>query len=227
MNKLIFDSILKRIEKKETKLIVSSLTYYAILAIIPTIILSVVILKNFNLASYMKYENIIQKLSLNFFSNTLVSIVTLYMIARAFYLLIKNKYSFIKSLLFSSLFAILFIFFLTSFLYVFSIKSIVVNTILKFVLIFAFLFIVIHFLSSSKLRYSFIISLLFSLVLNVFIFIFSVATTFFIDYENYYGILAPVFILILAMNLFIYIVVIAYICAEEFTFFSNIKILKG
>lgn len=227
MNRLIFNSILKRIEKKETKLIISSLTYYAILAIIPTIILSVIILKFFNVSSYLKYEEAIQKFSLNTFPNIILSLVTIYMISRAFYLILKSKYSLIKSVIYSMLFALMFILFSTSFLYILSIRNIISGVFLKSALTFAFSFIIIHFLSTSKLRYSIIVSFFFSIVSNVFIFIFTSATTFFLNYENYYGIFAPIFLLILALNLFLYITAIAYICAEEFTFFSNIKILKG
>ena len=226
MNKLILNSILKRIEKEKTKLLISSLTYYAILAIIPTSVLSITLLNIFNRGSNY-YQILFSKLSLNLFSNIIISSITIYMISRIFFLIIREKKTLIKSLFYSILFAIVFVLMFTVFLYTTSIKNVYLNWSLKLTSIFLFSFSTIHFISKSKLKYSVIFSLLFCLISNIFIFIFTTATNFFINYESYYGVLAPIFLLILSLNLFIYMFIIAYISSEEFTNFSNIKIIKG
>lgn len=226
MNKIIFDSIYKRITSSKTKFIASALSYYAIVAIIPTLILSIFILKTFNVNIPIIYQQILEKLSLNVFSNILISTITIYMISKVFFTILKNKKSAIKSLLLSITYSLISIAFISCFLFASVIKNTLIHFFIVNALIFSFLLVIICFSSTSKLRYSIISSLTFSVISYLFIYFFQIATSFFIDYENYYGVLAPIFLFILAIHIFIYISIYAYICAEEFTKISNIKILR-
>lgn len=226
MNKLIFEMISKRINNKNTKLIISSLTYYAILALIPTLLLTMLILKNLNLNIPYNYHNFLDKIMSDFFVDFFIVIVIFFMISRIYFFILKEKFSLSKSLVLSISFSLLSVSFLTLFITTYMINNFIVSNLIKASLLFCFFFILIYFSSISSLKYSLLVSLLFSLICNLFFYLFFYAATFFIGYENYYGFLAPVFLLILAIYLFIYISCIAYIGAEEFTKISKIKFVK-
>lgn len=225
MNKLILDMIVKRLKKTDSKLLISSISYYAFLAIIPTIIFSISIVKFFNLDIDSTYLKIIDIISINPLSNTLIFFIVTYMISRIFYVILRKKFKTLKSLLFSFLFSFVLIFFFVIFFTLYRL-NIVLSLLFKFILVFILLFLILHISSEAKLKYSLLFSLSFSLVINTFLYLFSIVSYFFIDYNQYYGIFAPIFLSILTIHLTIYIVYIAYICAEEFTKISNIKILK-
>ena len=227
MNKLILDSILKRINKKESKLLIFTLSYYAILALIPTLFFSLFILDLFSLNTTQNFPNIFQYIYKNNFTNLTVICIIIYMLFRIFFIISEKRFSILKSSILSLIFSIIFIASLSLFFTTYIFKNNLISILIKIILIFLFLFALIQIFSYSKIKYSFIFSASFSIVANLFIYIFTLATKFFINYESYYGILAPIFIVVLAIHLLIYIFFIAYIGAEEFTKISKIKFIKG
>lgn len=226
MEKLLIENILLRLKKTKTKLLISSLSYYAILAIIPTLFLSTIILDFFNISLNLKYEFIFNKTGESMISGFIITGVVIYMISRVFLLLLKDKFSTLKSIIYSVLFSFVFIAIFTIFLSTYTLNSPYWNYLFKFLTIFILLFILLYFSSDSNYKYSLAFSLLFSLIINTFLFFFSIASTFFLNYENYYGLLAPIFIIFLAIKLIIYIIMFSYISSEEFTKISSIKFIK-
>lgn len=226
MNEIILKSIISKITNKKTKLYISTLTYYSIIAIIPTLVLSATILRIFNLEFYFQYKYIIDEITLSPLSNLIISLITLYMISRIFYILLKDRFSLLKSVVITIVFSLLLVLFLSLFFASYLVSNIYLSLTIKIILLFSFCFLLLYFTSNSKLKYNFIFSFFFSIISIIFINFFILITSFFINYENYYGILAPVFIIILALNLFIYLAYITYIGAEEFTKISSITIIK-
>ena len=104
MNKIILDCIYKRIKDKKTKFIASTLSYYAIISIIPTLNLSTFILKTLFSKTYINYQSILDFFDYTTFSNLFISIITLYMISKLFFILLKNHKSTIKALILSIVF---------------------------------------------------------------------------------------------------------------------------
>lgn len=227
MNKFILDRMLVRFKNQKTQFMISSLSYYAILALIPTLLLTTTILKFFNINPYLKYQDFLDSISINNFSNLIVFIITLYMISRIFFVSIKAKFSTLKSIVLSIIFSIIIITFLGLFLSTYTLKTLIISIIMRFLLLTIFIFLIIQILSKSELKYSIIFSLITSIFSIIFISIFSLIASFFINYENYYGMLAPIFIIILIIHIFINIVIFAFICAEEFTKISKIKFIKS
>ena len=227
MNKFILDRLLIRFKNKQTQFMISSLSYYAILALIPTLLLTTTILNLFNIDVYLKYENILNSITINNFSNALVFIITLYMISRIFFTLLRTKFSLIKSVIFSIIFSIISILFLSLFFTTYVLKSNFISIVSKLTLMTIFFFLLIKFLSVSNLKYSVIFSISTSIISNIFIYAFSLIASFFINYEKYYGILAPIFIIILVIHIIINIVFFAFIGAEEFTKISKMKFVKS
>lgn len=226
MNKIIFDMFVKEFQKTKTKLLLSSLSYYAILALIPTLSLTTLILKFFEIPLYLENQEIFDSISINLISNILVSIVTIYMISRIFLIILKDKFSTIKSYLLSFAFSILLIIFLTLFLTSFTLTNNWISFSIKFLSVSFFLFLIIKIISKANYKYSLLFSLSFSLISNIFFYIFFIIASFFINYENYYGILAPIFLIILVIHILIFLFYTAFIGAEIFTKISNIKIVK-
>lgn len=226
MNEIILKLFIHRLSNPKTKLIISSLSYYAILALIPTFLLITIILKIFDVPIYLEYKYIFDKISISLISNTLVSVITIYMISRLFLIIIKEKFSPIKSIILSIIFSMLMIVFLTLFFSTYILANNYISALLKVIIVFLFLFSIILTFSRANFKYSIIFSLIASIVSNLLLYAFILSVSFFINYENYYGILAPIFLIILAIHLFIYIVCVAYIGAEEFTKISKIKIMK-
>lgn len=226
MNEIILKLFTQRLSNHKIKLIISSLSYYAILALIPTFLLITIILKTFDVPIYLEYKYIFDKISINLISNALVSFITIYMISRLFLIIIKEKFSPIKSIILSIVFSILMIAFLTLFFATYILTNNYISALLKILIVFSFLFSIILTFSRANFKYSMLFSIIASIVSNLLLYVFILSVSFFINYENYYGILAPIFLIILAIHLFIYIVCIAYIGAEEFTKISKIKILK-
>ena len=227
MNELILKSISRKLTNKKSKLYLSTLSYYAIIALIPTIVLSSSILRIFNLEVYSKYKYLIDEISSNSFTNVTISVITIYMISRIFYTLLEGKFTTIKTIVLTLFFSVLLVLFLCLFLSTYLLSNMLLETILKISLICIFNFLILQFISNSNLKYSLIFSLSFSILNNIVIHFFTIVTYFFINYEVYYGALAPVFLMILGINIFILLTYISYIGAEEFTKISNIKIVKG
>jgi len=226
MNKLILNRIIKRITNKNDRLLISSLSYYSILALIPTILLTTLILKTFNIPIYIKYQSFFNLISINFISNFFIVIITIYMISRVFLLLLKKHFSTIKSLSFSIALSISMIIFLTLFFTSYTIANSFFSNTIRFILIMLFFLTISLWLSTSSFKYSLLFSIFYSIISNIFLQIFFYFATFFSNYEKVYGILSPMFIIILAIHLFIYITHIIYITSEEFTKISKIKFIK-
>ena len=73
MNTFILSILIKRISNQKTKLLISSLTYYAILAFLPTLLLTMLILKQFHVQFHSIYESFFVSLSANVFSTYALS----------------------------------------------------------------------------------------------------------------------------------------------------------
>lgn len=226
MNRAILNLIIKKMNSSSNRFLVSSLSYYAILAIIPTFLLLAIILENFNISILENYKNILDKLTINWAANSIIFLVIIYMISKTFFNAYNNKFSIIKSLLLSVISSIGLIIFLTLFLSTYTIPNNILSIALKVLLIFLFSLLLFYFTSQANFKYSCLFSFFLSIFSNIFLYFFLLSASFFINYENYYGILAPIFIIILAIHLFIYITFIAYISAEEFTKISKIKFVK-
>lgn len=226
MTKIIFDLLIKRITNKNTKLLISSLTYYSIISLIPTLLLTTLILDFFHLQINMDLTVIFNYIGGSFWSNFIIVFFSIYLISRIFFVILKDRFSLPKSLIFSIAGSLLLIIFLVSFISSYLIENFYLENIIKLLLLFTLLFLIIFMVSKSNLKYSLIFSSAFSLVSLILFYGFFYAATFFINYENYYGILAPIFLIILAINLFINLIYITYIGAEEFTKISNIRFIK-
>lgn len=227
MNRFIFKLFFKRLTNPKTKLLHSSISYYSIISLIPTISFINIILANFNFKFYYKYSNIFTHINTNKFSNLLVSIITIYMISRIFLIVLKYQFAIVKSILISLGLSLLSIAFLSTFLLTFIIENQYLKLTIQALITFIFLFIIIYALSKANLKYSLLFSIGAAITSNILIYMFFIITKFFIHYENYYGLLAPIFLIILAIHLFIYLVFIFFIGAEEFTKISSIKFVKS
>ena len=225
MNILIFKSISKRFTIK-SKLLISSLTYNAILALVPTIIITNKVLDFFSIQLPAKMMNAIDFSTPNSLTNSWVLVITFVMISRMFLTILKNKFSTFKSSSLSLLFSILLVAFLAIFLTSYALESTSISYTLRCFLIIIFMLITLIFFSKANLKYSIIFSFIFSAIINVLFYFLSVGFTYLIDYDNLYGILAPIFLAILTINIFIYITFFTYISAEEFTRISKIKFVK-
>ena len=105
-------------------------------------------------------------------------------------------------------------------------KNIYLSFIIKFILLTGTLFSIIFFIGKANAKFSLLFSTVFSSVITILFYAFFYAANFFINYEKYYGVLSPIFLVFLALHLFINLVSLAYICAEEFTKIPNIKFIK-
>ena len=206
MNKFILDKLLFRFNDKQTKFKISSLSYYSILALIPTLILTVSILRFFRIEPPIKHQTFLSFLQINTLSSSIVFFITIFMLSRVFFILIKDKFSMKKSLFFALTFSLLMLIILSLFFMTYTIKNIYLNISLKLSILFCFFFLLIHFLSKSNIKYTLIFSSLTAFVSYSFFYLFSITTSFFVNYENYYGLLAPTFIIILGIHVFINIV---------------------
>ena len=219
----ILEKMLKRIFNKNTTLLISSLTYHSIIALIPTMLLTMLILNYLNLNITLNIEEIFTYIGRDLISNLIIASFTIYLISRAFFILFKERFTLLKSLLFSISGSIFIIVFSTSFLMTYLIQNSYLEPLVKLVVIFIFFLTINTVMSEANFKFSLLFSLSFSSIsFLMFYFFFNVGKSL-LNYENYYGILAPIFLIILAINLFIYIVYFSYIGAEEFTINSNIK----
>jgi uncharacterized BrkB/YihY/UPF0761 family membrane protein len=149
------------------------------------------------------------------------------MISRIFLIVLKYQFAIVKSILISLGLSLLSIAFLSTFLLTFIIENQYLKLTIQALITFIFLFIIIYALSKANLKYSLLFSIGAAITSNILIYMFFIITKFFIHYENYYGLLAPIFLIILAIHLFIYLVFIFFIGAEEFTKISSIKFVKS
>ena len=224
MNRLIFNQIAKRINAN--KFHISSLTYYAILSIIPTFLLVKLLLNFFHLNYDNNYSYLFDYIKENQTFDIIVFSVITYMISRTFFFMYQNRFSTLKSLIFSFISSVFLVVFFACFIMSQSIRNPLLSILLKGVVTFLFCFLLLYFISKSNLKYSLIFSLSFSVISNIFIYFFISLTTFFLNYEKYYGVFAPFFLTILAIHLSIYLLYITYISSEEFTKISKIKFIK-
>ena len=109
MENLLIQRIFFRMKETKTKLLIFSLSYYAILAIIPTVFLTITILDFFKISIDFKYQFIYDKIGQNIISGLVITGVVIYMISRIFLLILKDKFSFVKSLIFSIILSLIFI----------------------------------------------------------------------------------------------------------------------
>ena len=227
MNKLILSLITKRLKQQKHNFLLTALTYYVVLAFIPTYLLTLFLLEQLGINVKTHWFLLDNLFATNWIANTSVSIVIFYMISRAFFILYQNRFSTIKSFFLTVLTSILLIIFLTFFVYSYAIDFPLLSITLRMILTCFFLFFIYYFTSISSLKYSIIFSCAFSVISNIFLYFFRIITSFFINYETYYGSFSPIFIIILTLHLLIYILYIGYVCAEEFTKISSIKFVKG
>ena len=226
MNKIIFETILKRFNSNARKHLTISLTYYCILALLPTILILSLITSFFNISIIVKHDFFYSKDTLNFVPNIIFFATAIYLISRVFSVVYRQKNGPIKSFVISLAFSLISISFLTIFIFTFTIKSTYIKLFLQFMILCFFLFIIIRFFSYSSSRYALIFSAIFSPIAILLIYGFALVSQFFINYENLYGILSPLFLFIFLLNILINVASIFYISSEEFTKISKIKFIK-
>lgn len=227
MNKLILNSIFKKLENKNNKLLVSSLSFQAILAIIPTIISTSMILNFFDISIPENFSFLLILINKSWIPNSLVFLFSFYIISKLFYSILKVNYSFKKAIIFSAFSSLLTIAFLIAFFLTYILKNNLITILAKTSITFIFAFSIFEIFGRSSFKYNVIFSVLFSIISTTFIYIFSLVFFFFIEYEKYYGFLSPIFISIILVHYLIYIALTFYICSEEFTKFSKIKFIKS
>ena len=225
MTRYIFNLIFRSYQSRPSGIIVASLTYNAILALIPTIILTL------NLISPLSKEiplyDLIENLSIpNLVSNIFIFTIVFTMLIRLFLEPLKRKYSLVKALIFSLISAVMLVAAMSLFLITYIISNQVLQTITRILLAFIFSLFVLKLFTKSNLKYSFIFSLTLSVIFVIYINFFVLLTKYFIDYRPMYGILAPLFVIILGINGLIFILYFSSIASEQFTKISNVKILK-
>ena len=226
MNGLIMRIIVSRINSKRSNFVVSSVSYYAILTLIPTFVISASVIEMIGFDLPKEYKYIFTNLTTSNISNIIIILLMFFMISKAFFSAFSNKFNSKKSLFLSIISTFTTITFLIFFLLSYTFKSPVLSFLGRVVFSAVFLFLTLKFMSKSNLKYSIIFSIIFSFFLNFLLKLFLLAAEFFINYERYYGVLAPIFIAILALHFTIYFTFIAYVCAEEFTKISKIKFVK-
>ena len=226
MNKFILDRMLVRFKNQKTQFMISSLSYYAILALIPTFLIAITIAKFFNLQLNLQHLYFFENITINWSLNITIFIVIITMISRCFLSFYKAKFQLIKAIILSIISSVFVIAFFTFFLITNTINNTFFNFTFKILMTLFFLLILFLFTSDSNFKYSLLFSLTFSIILNLIFNCFLLAASFLLDYELYYGLLAPFFLLIIAINLSIHLIYIGYICAEEFTKISKIKFVK-
>ena len=223
MSDTMIEKILKRAFNKNTTLLISAITYHSIISLIPTLLLTLLILDYLSIDIGINLDNIFIYIGGNLWTNLLIASFTIYLISRMFLILFKDKFSLIKSLFFSILGSIFTILFCTSFLLTYLIENNYLEPIFKLLVLLAFFLIVNLTLTPQNLKHSLLFSLPFSTISFLLFYFFFTLGKSLTNYENYYGILSPIFLIILAINSFIYIVYISYIITDEFTKNSIIK----
>lgn len=226
MSIILINNLFKRLNNKNTTLLIASFTYHSIISLIPTLLLTTLILNYLNIKMVLDLDFLFIHIGNNFWTNFLICFFSIYWISKNFFIILKERFSLIKSLIFSFFGSIIIILFLTSFISTYLIDNLPLSNLAKLLTLFAFLFTIINVISNANFKYSFIFSLSFSAVSLLLFHTFFNIANFFVNYEKYYGILAPIFLIILAIHLFIYIIYFAYVGAEEFTKISNIRFVK-
>jgi hypothetical protein len=82
-------------------------------------------------------------------------------------------------------------------------------------------------LDKNTLKFSMLFSLPFSLIINLFFYFFELISISFFSYETYYGLLSPIFLLILEIHIIIHIIYLYFLFSNTYTKISKIKVIKG
>ena len=226
MNKAILKLFLRQLFNEKTTLIISTLTYYFLLAIIPTFLLLNLLLKSIHFSSLNL--PFINAFSYDFSFSFIISLllITLCLLSRVFFTFLQTKRSIKYSFLYSLLLSFAFFVLLTLFLCTFLLENSFIKHVFLFILLTITLIIISVVINVKVLKYSLIFSSPFSIIICCFLYLFEAFSTQFLQYENYYGLLAPLFIFILEINLVIYLIYSYYLLSETYTKISNIKIIK-
>ena len=224
MERIILKAIIKDFFNKNTKLLICTITYYTILALIPSIIAITMILNTLKI-------DVIPTLPKEFltiktgFSTLTIFIISLYFIGRIFYVLVNKKRT-NNQLFLSSILALISIAFTMLFLFTFFIEI----DLIKFIIQSALISFILTSINCFSLRNfsisSFIISSLFSLIIMVFFHFFLLLSKDFINLDNYYGFLGPFFMSILVIHIVVNIAYLSFSTAKAYSTFSSIKFIK-
>lgn len=226
MNKTILNAIIQDFLSHKTKLILCTLTYYTIIAFIPTFFVVSTLFEILNISTNISFLN---SLDITLESNSyilILSIISLYLLSRIFFSFLEVRFELKKAFLYSFLLSFTFIVFLCFFVMSFMIKTSYLRTIFRIVSIAIGLLIISNFLEKKNFKYSLIFSIPFSLIINLFFYLFEITSSRFIAYENYYGFFAPLFVLILEIHIVIHIIYLYYLFTTIYTKISNIKFIK-
>jgi len=226
MNKAILSVFIKRLFDTKTNLIISTLTYYFLLAIIPTFLLLNLLLEFIHIQPFnLPFKTLSSSnFSLSFTISLLL--ISLYLLSRVFFTFLQTKKSFKFSLLFSLLLSLATIILLSLLILTFIIKNHFLRLVFRVTILAITLILINLIIDMKNIKYSLIFSLPFSAIINVFFYIFELFSKQFLEYENYYGLLAPLFIFILEINIVIYLIYIYYLLTETYTKISSIKFIK-
>ena len=227
MNKLMLNLIFKKLESKNTKLLISSLSFQIILAIIPAIISISSILIFFNISITSEYQFLLILINKKTIQNSLAFVFSFYIISKLFFSISSLKHPIKYSFILSITLTITTILFIALFSATYIITNTLLSVLLKLILILLISFFIFSFFANSTFKYNLVFSTAFSVASSTFIFIFNLVFSFLIQYENYYGFLAPFFTTVILIHYLIYLGALFFICAETFTKFSKIKFIKS
>ena len=224
MERMILKTILKDFFSKKTKLLICTLTYYTILALIPSIIAITMILSllKINILPALPKEFLNLKTS---FSTLTIFAISLYFVARIFNVLISKKSGY-NELILSFVLSIISVTFIIMFLFTFFITNSALQFIIQSSLISFILVLINYFFIGEFSASSFATSSLFSLIIMGFFYFFLFLSKDYINLENYYGFLGPIFMSILVIHIVINIAYLNFCVAKTYASFSGIKFIK-
>ena len=222
MNRVILSNIISEFFSKNNKLIICSLSYHIAIALVPNLLLVYKLLSTFNINASSSF---LLKIGPLYSESSLLIIfgISLLLLYKGFHMIFYDK---------SNPFLPLFLsFFIITFLPAITLSSIIKNTMLKICFQFfltVVLLILFNYISNKKISIiSFVFSSLFSFILIAFYFFFEVIEKEFLHYDNYYGYLSPLFLILLEIYISINIIYLNTSTIKVIEKFSVIKFIKS
>lgn len=224
MNKLIFQHIMQDFLSYKARLLICTITYYSILALIPAAVLVSKTFSKFDSTFinpvFIKTGDIYYNASI--VTMCVISIVFLSRIFRYFYptdLLIKRI---VKSIFLSIITALSFFIFVA----IFSLKNPLIKLVAQVIFVIIFLSILDITLFKKMNKTSLIITSVFSVFIVLFAYAFELISSSIINYEDYYGFLSPIFLIILEIYFIINLAFLNFIFIKYFRLFERINFVK-
>ena len=224
MNKLIVKNIFSDFFSQKSRLLIGAITYYVILAFVPALIVAK---KFFLLINWRFSDDLISKTG-NLetpISLLIILFVTIYLTSKIFRLF-SNKTNHLLATIKSFLWTALFIIELVIFISLFSIENLLLQLLFQSIILLLFLSEILA-IRFKKISFIGIVSsAIFSIVISCFIYTFEIISPHIFDYENYYSYLAPLFLIILEIHIVINLIYLNLVFVKNFQCFSSIKVIK-